>query len=449
MEESVTLNRAEQRRLLVLNHLESGALVSAEAAELLGLSIRQVRRLRAAYRERGAAALAHGNRGRRPAHALDAALAARVVTLATSIYAGFNRQHLTEMLAEHEGIQLSRASVHRILAAAGVASTRRRRPPRHHRRRDRMPREGMLLQIDGSWHDWLEGRGPYLSLVGAIDDATGQVPWACFRSREDAHGYFQLLREVCRRRGLPMALYSDQHSIFVVTKKALSLDEELSGQAQPTQFGRLVEELGIQLILARSPQAKGRVERMWGTFQDRLVSELRLAGAVTREQANLILQRYLPRHNRRFAVAAADPSPAWIPWPAQRRYDEFFCFKFRRVVANDNTVHLGKVVIDIPPNREHVSYARCRVDVHQRFDGTVHVYHEGRHLTSAAMPAADLENYRIPNLNHTRMAAEPPPLRVKASRPELPAATIPWKPAANHPWNQAARAAWRAKSLNR
>src|SRR5438105_3617528 len=229
MEDSVTLNQAEQRRLLVLNHLEAGALVNAEAAELLGVSTRQIRRLRAAYRERGAAALAHGNRGRRPAHALDPALAARVVELATSTYAGFNREHLTEMLATQEDIHLSRPSVHRILARAGVAPARKRRAPRHRRRRERMPQEGMLLQVDGSRHDWLEGRGPYLTLLGGIDDATGVVPWACFREQEDAHGYFQLLREVVRRRGIPLALYSDRHSIFFVTKKAaLSLEEQLS-----------------------------------------------------------------------------------------------------------------------------------------------------------------------------------------------------------------------------
>jgi hypothetical protein len=175
----------------------------------------------------------------------------------------------------------------------------------------------MLLQIDASRHDWLEGRGPWLSLVGGIDDATGLVPWACFREHEDAQGYFQLFREVVRR-GIPMAVYSDQHSIFFTTKKVLSLEEQLAGCAEPTQFGRLLEELGIRLIRARSPQAKGRVERLWGTFQDRLGSELRLAGAATREKANVVLQRYLPRHNRRFSVPPADPVPASVH-PAHQR----------------------------------------------------------------------------------------------------------------------------------
>ena len=447
MEDRVTLNRAEQRRLLVLNHLETGALVNAEAAELLGVSIRQVRRLRSAYRERGAAALAHGNRGRRPAHALDPTLAARVVELATGKYAGFNREHLAEMLAECEGIQLSRPSVHRILARAGVAPARKRRAPRHRKRRDRMPREGMLLQIDGSRHDWLEGRGPYLTLVGAIDDATGMVPWACFRDQEDAHGYFQLLGEVVQRRGVPMALYSDQHSIFFVTKKAvLTLEEQLSGQPAPTQFGRLVSELGIQLIRARSPQAKGRVERLWGTFQDRLGSELRLAGAVDREQAQIVLQRYLSRHNRRFAVPAADPTPAWLPWPSGHHRNEFFCFKYRRVVANDNTVRLGKLVIDIPATSQRLSYAHCRVEVHRRFDGTTHVYHDGRHLTWVADAPTDPENYRLLNTAQVTSAAAPPPPRTQAPSPPRPPAP-PWKPALSHPWRSPLPA--RSKSRNR
>lgn len=285
-EGNVTLSTKEQRRLMVLNHLGSGAISGKEGAELLGLSERQLRRLRRGYERIGAKALAHGNRGRRPANAVDAKLQARVVELAKTRYAGFNQQHFTEMLAEREGVQLSRQTVNRILTKAGIVSPRRRRAARAHRRRDRFPREGMLLQLDGSRHDWLEGRGPFLSLVGAIDDATGLVPWACFRVQEDAQGYFEVLRETIRRKGVPLAVYSDRHGIFFKTRdKELSLQEQFDGRQRPTQFGRLLEELGIQLILARSPQAKGRVERLWGTFQDRLTSELRLAKISTLEDA--------------------------------------------------------------------------------------------------------------------------------------------------------------------
>ncbi len=434
MEDSVTLSHTEQQRLLVLNDLEVGIVIAAEAAELLGVSVRQLRRLRAAYRARGAAALAHGNRGRRPRHALDPAVSARVVELATSTYAGFNRQHLTEMLAEHHGIFLSRPTVHRILSVAGVASVRHRRPARHRQRRDRYPREGMLLQVDGSRHDWLEGRGPHLTLIGGIDDATGLVPWACFREQEDAQGYFQLFREVVRRRGIPMAVYSDQHSIFYTTRKTPTLEEQLTGRPTPTQVGRLLEELGVRWIRARSPQAKGRVERLWGTFQDRLTSELRLAGASTQEQAGVVLERYLTRHNRRFSVPPADPTPAWLPWPRGRALHDVFCFKYERFVANDNTVRLGPVVMDIPPNRQRISYARCRVDVHLRFDGTLHVFHHGIQLASASPPPFHLHTTRSRRLGPGPSVLDWPP--VSAQPLPAPASGLPWKPPANHPWRR-------------
>lgn len=153
----------------------------------------------------------------------------------------------------------------------------------------------MLLQADGSRHDWLEGRGPYLSLIGAIDDATGKVPYALFRDEEDAQGYFLLLKEIVASHGIPLALYHDRHGIFQRSpKEAETIEEQLEGKRKPTQFGRLMEELDIVSIPSRSPQARGRIERLWGTFQDRLVSELRIAGARTREEANRVLWDFLP-----------------------------------------------------------------------------------------------------------------------------------------------------------
>lgn len=431
-EGSITLTTSEQRRLLVLNQLEAGALVNAEAAQLLNLSVRQLRRLRSDYRTRGAAALSHGNRGRQPHNAVDAELARRVVELATTKYVGFNQQHLTEMLAEEEGITLSRPTVHRILKGAGVPAPRRRRPPRHRRRRDRYPREGMLIQLDASRHDWLEGRGPILSLLGGIDDATGRVPWACFREQEDAQGYFEVVREIVRRHGIPMAAYSDRHSIFVQTQeRELTLEEQLSGRRQPTQFGRLLEELGVELIYARSPQAKGRIERLWGTFQDRLASELRLAKAATLVEANQVLARFLARHNRRFTVAPQDPEPAWIAWPKDRRLDEVFCFKYRRVVQNDNTVRFGPHLIDIPPSRQRASYARARVELHERFDGTLGVYLDGVCLAKQVL-TEPVVTYRVGR--HSDASLDPPPPKPRAAKP--PASGEVWRPASNHPWRR-------------
>ena len=435
MDGRIVLNSTEQRRIIVLNHLASGALVNAEAAQLLGISKRQLQRLHRAYSEEGAAVLAHGNRGR-PAHnAVDAATATRVVALARDKYQGFNQQHLTEMLAENEGISLSRPTVRRILLAAGISSPRRRRAPKHRRRRDRYPREGMLLQLDASRHDWLEGRGPYLSLVGAIDDATGKVPWACFREQEDAFGYFLVMRETVRRFGIPMAAYADRHSIFYQGKqeqlRKLSLEEQLSARREPTQFGRLLNELGVQLIHALSPQAKGRVERLWGTFQDRLASELRLAGARNCEQANQVLRRFLPRHNRRFVVAAQEPETAWVEWPKARGLDELFCFKYRRVVLNDNTVRIGSHVIDIPASKGRASHAHARVEVQERFDGCFAVYLQDRCIAKKVL-SQPLKTYRT--RAQSDAAPKPPPV----AEPKLPplTPTSPWRPARNHPWRR-------------
>ncbi len=441
MRDRIVLNRAEQRRVSVLNHLDSGALVNREAAQLLGISVRQVQRLHRAFSQHGVAGLAHGNRGRPASNLVDSATSERIIELARTRYQGFNHQHLTGMLAENHDIALSRPTVRRILLAAGIASPRRRRPPKHRRRRDRYPREGMLLQLDASRHDWLEGRGPYLSLVGAVDDATGKVSWACFRDQEDAQGYFIVMRETVSRFGIPMAVYADRHSIFYQGKEShlreLSLQEQLAAHREPTQFGRLLNELGVQLIHALSPQAKGRIERLWGTFQDRLASELRLAGAANCEQANQVLRRFLPRHNRRFVVSPQQPEKAWVRFGAGHGLDELFCFKYRRVVLNDNTVRIGKLIIDLP---SPVSHAHARLEVQERFDGSLAVYLNGRCIAKKRL-AESVNPYRTRRRSDS---PEQPPMPKPPTEP--PTRKGPWRPPRNHPWNQVTTALAKAKA---
>ena len=293
----VTLNQREQARLSVLNSVLEYQVPIAQAPELLGVNQRHARRLLAAYREQGAAALAHGNRGRRPHNAIPPAQAAVVVELATQRYEGANHTHFTELLSEREGIDLSRPTVRRILTKAGIGSPRSRRSPQHRFRRQRMPQAGMLVQLDGSHHAWLEDRGPKFVLLLAVDDATGTAVNAVFRTGEDTRGYFMLLDGLIQRWGIPLALYSDRHAVF----KHNARPPETAGEA--TQFTRGLQELGIRQIFARSPQAKGRVERMAETFQDRLVTELRLADARTIGQATAVLRDFLPRFNARFRRA--------------------------------------------------------------------------------------------------------------------------------------------------
>ena len=269
----------------------------------------------AAYRKEGAAALPHGNRGRKPRNAVSDTEVAAVVKLATNIYQGTNHTHLAELLREREGIDLSRRTVHRILTRAGIPSPRKRRPPRHRVRRQRMPQEGMLVQIDGSHHPWLEERGPRFVLLLAVDDATGIIASAAFSHEEDTRGYFTLMERLIQRWGVPIALYGDRHGLFKFSGKP----RHIQPPVEATHFSRAMQELGIQQIFARSPQAKGRVERMAGTFQDRLVVELRLAGASYIHQADAVLQDFLPRYNAQFAVPAELPEPAYRKWDPHNR----------------------------------------------------------------------------------------------------------------------------------
>jgi len=422
----------------VLNEVERGKMIGREAAELLDLSLRNVRRILAAYRKEGAQALAHGNRGRMPRNTLDGGLKERVVELARSTYAGCNHQHFTELLAEREGINLSRSSVRLILLGAGIGSPRKRRPPKHRSRRERYPKEGMLLQIDGSRDDWLEGRGPYLTIVGAIDDATGKVPYGLFRDQEDAQGYTLLLRQIVGNDGIPGALYHDGHGIFERSKRETeSLEEQLAGRRKPTQFGRIMEELGIISITSFSPQAKGRIERLWGTFQDRLKSELRIAGAKTSKEANQVLWDFLPRFNKRFAVPAKEPGSAYRQTPEDFKPDEIFCFKYQRTVGKDNVIRFGEHRLQIVPTNGRSSYVKAKVEVHERMDGGLAVYYKEQCLlTKPAPPEAPLLRARnIPRF----IPGSGEPLESAshiANKILKPKATHPYKPAPNHPWRR-------------
>jgi len=437
---------------MVLNRLLVGELTAAEAAVLLTLSERQVRRLLAAYRKEGAAALAHGNRGSKPVHSISEEVRRQVIELATTTYAGCNYQHLRDLLAERDGITLSRASVRRILLATGIGSPRTQRRRQHRRRRARYAQEGMLGQIDGSRHAWLGDRGPWLTLIAAIDDATGKLAAAVFREEEDAAGYFLLVQQMVQQHGRPLALYHDRHGIFKQTSKATEADtlkEQLAGKQDPTQFGRLLEELEITSIAARSPQAKGRVERLFGTLQDRLVVELRLADARTLEQAQQVVREYLPRFNVQFAVAATQPGSAYRPLSEPSQAETLFCFKYWRTVGADNVVSFAGQRLQILADQQRRSYARARVEVHERLDGSLAVYSTGTCLSTTPAPAeAPLLRARTgPRVTPRPAAGGEPAVSVRTETAgSPPAAPTPPKPRADHPWRSPLLASKRTPS---
>jgi len=381
----------EWKRLDVVRRLERGALTVEEAGKVLGLSTRQVKRVRKAVKKCGSDGVVHGNTGRPPVNRLSDPQRAKIVRLARKKYVGFNDQHLTEKLVAAEKVAVSRSSVQRLLRAAGVRAVRRRRPPKHRRRRDRKPQAGLMILWDGSRHEWLEERGPVLCLMGAIDDATGELlPGAHFVEQECAAGYLRVLLAIASEKGLPLSAYMDRHSSLKRNDDHWTLEEELRGTQDPTQVGRALDALDIEPIYALSPQAKGRVERLWGTLQDRLTSELRLAKACTCAQANAVLERHRPAHNRQFAIEPADATPAWRPVRDLdlRRICSFF---YGATVLNDNTVKLSGLVIDIPPGPRGRSYARARVEVRQYLDGSWGVYwHDGPIATAPASDVGEL-----------------------------------------------------------
>ena len=380
------MKQQEQARIQVLNSVLEHHLPIAQAAEIMGISERHTKRLLAAYRKDGPAAVAHGNRGRRPHNAVPEEAAAAVVKLASNGYAGANHSHLTELLREREGIDLSRPTVRRILVKAGLGSPRSRRSQQHRFRRKRMPQEGMLIQVDGSPHPWLEDRGPRFVILLAVDDATGVVAQAIFHPSEDTRGYLALLEGLVRQWGIPLALYSDRHAAFKYNARQGPVLYE------STQFARVMRELGIQQIFAMSPQAKGRVERMASTFQDRLVTELRLAGATTMEEANVVLQEFLPRFNQRFSVAAEQPETAYRPVPENLSLTETVSIRHTRKVARDNTVKYHWRVLQLLPGAERPSYAGLQVELLERADGELMLRYQGEAVDyqEADQPTASL-----------------------------------------------------------
>jgi transposase len=368
-----TLTMQDEKRLDVIQRVYRGDLTVVQAALVMGVSERQCYRVKARVGKAGAKGVVHGNRGRACKRKTEEKTVRRVVELARGKYQGFNDHHLTEKLEEQEKIKLCREKVRQLLRAHGIGSPKKRRGIQHRSRRERRASEGMMLQVDGSPHDWLQGRGPRLCLIGAIDDATNKVMGALFVQAESSWGYFKLFSDIFKQHGLPHSIYTDCHSVFW-TDREPTLEEQLINRKPTTEVGRGLEELGVTLILAHSPQAKGRIERLWNTFQDRLVSELRLAGAKTVEQATVLLNRYLPVHNRKFAKPAK-AQPAWRKLSAVK-IERALCFKQQRTVAKDNTVTFEGTLLQIPKTSPFRSYANKRIDVHVLLDGAVEFFYK-------------------------------------------------------------------------
>ncbi len=349
------------------------------AAELLGVTPRQVRRLRAHFCQEGFQAVIHGNVGRSPVNRTDPVLIDRILALAgpDGEYHDLNVCHLQDLLDQQKQITIGRSTLDRLLKQAGIRQVGKAPASVHRRKRPRRPAEGMLLQIDGSPFDWLEGRGPKAVLIGAIDDATGKVLFLTFRPTEDQIGYLLLLRSVALSYGLPMSIYHDRHTILRSPKQP-TLEEELAGRSPMSQFQRVMAELGIESIPAYSPQAKGRIERLWGTLQDRLTKELRLAGVRTLEEANAFLPGFIERYNARFAKTPQDPNSAWVPLPTDLDTNYYFAVRESRKVRSDHCISFSGRLLQLLPDLKGPSLVDESVTVHVVPEGDIHLYHGKR-----------------------------------------------------------------------
>ena len=432
--ETFTLSRKELHRPGLLKALGGGRLKNAQVAAALGITVRQVRRLRRRFERAGPAGLAHGNRGRPSSRRLAPAVRDAVVQLMTMVYVGFNDTHLTEKLRESHALRISRETVRRLRQALGQPATRARRAPRARRRRAPEAARGALIQIDGSPFRWLEERGPELVLLGAVDDATTEILALQFRPAEDVHGYTTLFRDVFLRHGVPLAVYGDRLNLLVRNDRHWSFEEQLAGRQAPTHLGRMLQRLAIGYVAAHSPQAKGRVERLWETLQDRLVSELRLRAIATVEAAQAYLPEFIADFNRRFGKPPADNQAVWRRPP--RDLALILGCRYRRVVARDNTVRLGPRLVQLRGGR---SYAGLTVEVRELLDGRVVVLHDDVILgeTPSPGPTFILKPRRAPS--DDRRPRRPAAPRARPQRlPRLaPKTHTGRRPLPTHPWVRA------------
>jgi hypothetical protein len=409
------MSQRERDVLKVMQPVLDGQRTQAEAARLLKRSIRQVRRIQQKLEAGGDAALVHGLRGKPSNHRHEPALRQKVLKAYRARYPDFGPTLACEKLAD-EGLHVGVETLRRWLLAEGLWERRRHRDP-HRSRRPRRSCFGELVQMDASIHDWLEGRGEEVVLITMIDDATSRV-MARFYPAGTVESHMDLLERWLRKHGRPLALYTDRHSIFEPHEKG----QPLADPDATTQFSRALKELDIELIRAHSPQAKGRVERSFGTAQDRWVKELRLAKARTCEAANRVLERLVPDHNRRFAKAASKPTDAHRRLGASHRLESILSLQHERVVANDYVVRWANRFYQLLPP-VYPGERGGRVVIEERRDGTMAIRFGKRELPYQEVVAT------------RRGGAGEPASKKTGGQPTRPASR-PFKPPADHPWRK-------------
>ena len=374
-EDILRMSRKELDRVMILKAVTEREVTQVRAAEILGLSERQIRRLVERIKEEGPGGIMHRSRGKRSTRKIAQERAAEIIEVVKSRYWDFGPTLAAEKLREHEGIEISREKLRQLMLEAGLWKRARRRK-KIHTWRERKAHCGQMVQLDGSHHYWLEDRGPKMVLMGYIDDASSRF-FGRFYDYEGVYPAMDSLERYIRCYGRPMSLYMDKHSTYKTTRQP-SLDELLRGESAATQVERACRELGIKVIHADSPQAKGRIERAFRTHQDRLVKEMRLEGVSTMEEANEFLDFYLPIHNQKFCVKPLADKDLHRRLPAGVKYRDIFCLKEKRTITNGYTIKWKNrlLLIDNPSS----IMRRRRVEVREHFDGVIEILFKTRRL---------------------------------------------------------------------
>lgn len=332
------LKQKDLKRATLIEACIKGQCTVKQVANALGLSERRVKQIKKEVKENGVKSIQHGNRGRKPKNTISDETRKRILELRSSYeYEISNFKHFQELLKERENIDISYSALYNILRNAGIKSPKKHSKAKLHHRRKRKECEGMMLQADGTPFEWF-GDGQKYSLHGFIDDATGKITGLYMCKNECLLGYLEVLRQTLENYGIPISLYPDKYSVFFPPKKVddhITIEEQSNGREKGiTQFGRIVEELGIEMFAASSPQAKGRIERLWETLQSRLVTEFRIHHIKTMEEANTFLIEYIEKYNSKFAVEATSKKNVFLKLPKRYNLDELLCVRFERTIDN-------------------------------------------------------------------------------------------------------------------
>lgn len=404
----ITMSRREAKRLHIIHRALDEKLTQKEAAGLAGLSDRQMRRLIRRIREEGDEGICHRSRGRASNRRIPRKVKEKTLKLFKETYRDFNLAHATEKLSEVHGITLSDETLRLWLNEAAIPY-QKRKVKKHRELRQRRAHFGELVQIDGSHHDWFEGRGPVCVFMGYIDDATNTV-YGRFYDYEGTMPAMDSMKRYIKRHGIPKSVYLDKHTTYRSWIKP-TIEEELDDRKPMSHFEKSLAALEVEAIHANSPQAKGRVERLFKTLQDRLVREMRLLGIKSVCEANAFLTTYLPKYNRRFRKEAASEADLHRPAPPMRELDRIFSIKEERTVKNDFTIAYNGKLYQL----EQATRAE-KVTVEERLDGTMHVLYKGQYL-------------------RYREILKRPPRGASDSTVLLPQRKL-WIPPADHPWRK-------------